>query len=93
MSGLVKTIPPLIVNGDSAGSSCPPRPPFFCLQELAALRNQVSTSSVNVEMDAKPQADMAGILADIRAQYETIAEKNRRDMENWYKGKVMPRFT
>lgn len=53
------------------------------------MRNQVSASSVNVEVDAKPQADMAAVMTDIRAQYETIAEKNRRDMESWYKAKVM----
>lgn len=68
-------------------------PPPPRLQELAALHSQVSTSSVNVEVDAKPQADMAAIMADIRAQYEAITEKNRRDMENWYKGKVMHRLT
>lgn len=52
------------------------------------MRNQVSASSVNVEVDAKPQADMAAVMTDIRAQYETITEKNRRDMESWYKAKV-----
>lgn len=53
------------------------------------MRNQVSASSVNVEVDAKPQADMAALMKDVRAQYETITEKNRRDMESWYKAKVM----
>lgn len=52
------------------------------------MRNQVSASSVNVEVDAKPQADMSALMAEIRAQYEGIAEKNRREMEHWYKGKV-----
>lgn len=55
---------------------------------MAALRNQVNASSVNVEVDAKPQADMSAVMAEIRAQYEGIAEKNRREMEQWYKGKV-----
>lgn len=48
----------------------------------------MSASSVNVEVDAKPQADMAAVLTDIRSQYETIADKNRRDMESWYQTKV-----
>lgn len=48
----------------------------------------MSASSVNVEVDAKPQADMSSVMADIRAQYEGIAEKNRREMESWYKAKV-----
>lgn len=58
------------------------------LQELAAMRHQVSASSVNVEVDAKPQADMSAVMAEIRSQYEGIADKNRREMENWYKVKV-----
>lgn len=56
-------------------------------EELAALQNQVSTSSVNVEVDAKPQDNLGAIMEEIRAQYDGIVEKNRRDMEAWYKGK------
>lgn len=52
------------------------------------MRGQVTGSSVNVEVDAKPQEDMARILEEIRAQYEGIADKNRREMEAWYKVKV-----
>lgn len=55
-------------------------------EELAALRSQ-SSSSVNVEVDARPQDDLSKTLDGIRSQYESIAEKNRRDMESWYKGK------
>ncbi|XP_005746075.1 keratin, type I cytoskeletal 19-like [Pundamilia nyererei] len=56
-------------------------------EELAALRGQVSGSSVNVEVDAKPQEDLNKVLDEIRAQYEGINEKNRREMEAWYKVK------
>ncbi|XP_061833194.2 keratin 97 [Nerophis lumbriciformis] len=56
-------------------------------EELAALRNQVNSSSVNVEVDARPQEDMSRTLDEIRRQYEAITEKNRRDMDNWYKAK------
>ena len=52
------------------------------------MRNHVSSSSVNVEVDAKPQVDLAAMMSEIRTQYEGIADKNRREMENWYKGKV-----
>ena len=52
------------------------------------MRNQVSAGSVNVEVDAKPQDNLSTIMDEIRAQYEGIAEKNRRDMESWYKVKV-----
>uniref|UniRef100_A0A3B4AK24 IF rod domain-containing protein n=1 Tax=Periophthalmus magnuspinnatus TaxID=409849 RepID=A0A3B4AK24_9GOBI len=57
-------------------------------EEMAALRSQVNTSSVHVEVDAKPQADLGRVLDEIRAQYEGIAEKNRREMAEWYKVKV-----
>ncbi|XP_061763339.1 keratin 97 [Nerophis ophidion] len=56
-------------------------------EELAALRNQVNSSSVNVEVDASPQEDMSRTLDEIRRQYEAITDKNRRDMDNWYKAK------
>ncbi|XP_043079881.1 keratin, type I cytoskeletal 19-like [Puntigrus tetrazona] len=56
-------------------------------EELAALRAQMTSSSVNVEVDAAPQQDLARILEEIRHQYEGVIEKNRRETESWYKGK------
>ncbi|XP_051550591.1 keratin, type I cytoskeletal 13-like [Myxocyprinus asiaticus] len=56
-------------------------------EEIAALRAQMSSSSVNVEVDAAPQQDLARIMEEIRQQYEGITEKNRREMEAWYKVK------
>uniref|UniRef100_A0AAV2LIM6 IF rod domain-containing protein n=1 Tax=Knipowitschia caucasica TaxID=637954 RepID=A0AAV2LIM6_KNICA len=56
-------------------------------EEMAAMRGQVTGSSVNVEVDAQPQVDLSRIMDEIRAQYEGIAEKNRREMEEWYKVK------
>ncbi|CAJ1053047.1 keratin%2C type I cytoskeletal 13-like [Xyrichtys novacula] len=55
-------------------------------EELAALRSQ-SSSNVNVEVDARPQDDLTKVLDGIRSQYEGITDKNRKEMENWYKGK------
>lgn len=52
------------------------------------MRSQVNSSSVNVEVDAKPQVDISATINEIRAQYESITEKNRREMEEWYKVKV-----
>uniref|UniRef100_UPI0037E99747 keratin 97 n=1 Tax=Semicossyphus pulcher TaxID=241346 RepID=UPI0037E99747 len=56
-------------------------------EELAALRNQVNSSSVNVEVEARPQEDMTNTLNAIRIQYEGITDKNRSQMEAWYKVK------
>lgn len=43
---------------------------------------------VNVEVDAPAQEDLSLVLASIRDHYETVASKNRRDVENWFQAKV-----
>ncbi|XP_074542636.1 keratin, type I cytoskeletal 19-like [Halichoeres trimaculatus] len=55
-------------------------------EELAALRSQL-TGNVNVEVDAAPQQDLNKVLEEIRAQYETITDKHRRDQEAWFNEK------
>ncbi|XP_073539417.1 keratin, type I cytoskeletal 19-like [Phyllobates terribilis] len=52
-------------------------------EEMNALRGQVG-GHVNVEMDAAPAIDLTKILADVRDQYEALAEKNRKEVEAWY---------
>uniref|UniRef100_A0A8D1T0K2 IF rod domain-containing protein n=1 Tax=Sus scrofa TaxID=9823 RepID=A0A8D1T0K2_PIG len=39
---------------------------------------------VSVEMDAAPGVDLTKLLNDMRAQYEAIAEQNRKDAEAWF---------
>jgi len=56
-------------------------------EEMVALRAQMTSSSVNVEVDAAPQEDLSRVMEEIRTQYEGITEKNRREMEQWYKVK------
>lgn len=56
-------------------------------EEMAAMRGQVTARSVNVEVDARPQDDLSSTMEQIRSQYEGITEKNRREMEAWYKTK------
>ncbi|XP_062400288.1 keratin, type I cytoskeletal 13-like [Sardina pilchardus] len=56
-------------------------------EEMAALRAQMTSSSVNVEVDAAPQEDLSRVMDEMRTQYEGITEKNRREMEQWYKVK------
>ncbi|XP_040001071.1 keratin, type I cytoskeletal 13-like [Xiphias gladius] len=56
-------------------------------EELAALRSQITANSVNVEVEARPQEDLSRVMEEIRNQYEGIVDKNRRDMEAWYKVK------
>ncbi|ELW54949.1 Keratin, type I cytoskeletal 17 [Tupaia chinensis] len=52
-------------------------------EEMNALRGQVG-GEINVEMDAAPGVDLSRILSEMRDQYEKMAEKNRKDAEDWF---------
>uniref|UniRef100_A0A8C3A2J4 Keratin 94 n=1 Tax=Cyclopterus lumpus TaxID=8103 RepID=A0A8C3A2J4_CYCLU len=51
-----------------------------------SMRSQL-TGTVNVEVDAAPQIDLNKVLDEIRAQYEAITDKHRRDQECWFNEK------
>ena len=59
---------------------------------MSALRGQVA-GQVSVELDSAPGIDLSKILADMRDQYEQMAEKNRKDAEAWFHSKVNPLHT
>lgn len=61
-------------------------------QEMKEFSKQV-VGQVNVEMDATPGVDLTRVLAEMREQYEAMAEKNRRDAEAWFQSKVPTPFT
>ena len=44
--------------------------------------------NVNVEMNAAPGVDLTVLLNNMRAEYEALAEQNRRDAEAWFNEKV-----
>ncbi|KAI5219269.1 keratin, type I cuticular Ha6 [Manis pentadactyla] len=52
-------------------------------EEVNALRGQLG-DRLNVEVDAAPTVDLNKILDDMRCQYETLVENNRRDVEAWF---------
>ena len=41
-----------------------------------------------MEVDAAPPVDLNKILDEMRCQYETLVENNRRDVEAWFNTQV-----
>lgn len=58
------------------------------MQELAELQSQIKDTSVIVEIDNRRELDMESVVAEVKAQYETIAAQSRKDAEDWYQTKV-----
>ncbi|XP_031696233.1 keratin, type II cytoskeletal 8-like [Anarrhichthys ocellatus] len=55
--------------------------------ELRELQGQIKDTSVIVEMDNSRHLDMDSIVAEVRAQYEDIANRSKAEAETWYKQK------
>uniref|UniRef100_A0AAQ4PI98 Keratin 4 n=1 Tax=Gasterosteus aculeatus aculeatus TaxID=481459 RepID=A0AAQ4PI98_GASAC len=55
--------------------------------ELRELQGQIKDTSVVVEMDNSRNLDMDSIVAEVRAQYEDIANRSKAEAETWYKQK------
>ncbi|XP_040008722.1 keratin, type II cytoskeletal 8-like [Xiphias gladius] len=55
--------------------------------ELRELQSQIKDTSVIVEMDNSRNLDMDSIVAEVKAQYEDIANRSRADAESWYQQK------
>nr|XP_057940273.1 keratin, type II cytoskeletal 8 [Doryrhamphus excisus] len=56
-------------------------------EELRELQSQIKDTSVIVEMDNSRNLDMDAIVAEVKAQYEDIANRTRAEAETWYKTK------
>ncbi|XP_043819895.1 keratin, type I cuticular Ha5-like isoform X2 [Dromiciops gliroides] len=52
-------------------------------EEVNALRCQLG-DRLNIEVDCAPPVDLNRVLDDMRCQYETLVENNRRDAEDWF---------
>ncbi|POI22025.1 hypothetical protein CIB84_014228 [Bambusicola thoracicus] len=56
-------------------------------EEMSCLRKQ-ATGDVSVEVNACPGPDLRKILEELRCQYETLMERNRKETEQWFACKV-----
>ncbi|NP_579935.1 keratin, type II cytoskeletal 75 [Mus musculus] len=55
--------------------------------ELSQMQNQVSDTSVVLSMDNNRSLDLDSIIAEVKAQYEDIANRSRAEAESWYQTK------
>ncbi|XP_065510619.1 keratin, type II cytoskeletal 5-like [Caloenas nicobarica] len=55
--------------------------------ELAQLSAQVSDTAVILSMDNNRNLDLSSIIAEVKAQYEDIANRSRAEAEAWYQTK------
>uniref|UniRef100_A0A8C5RMG8 IF rod domain-containing protein n=1 Tax=Laticauda laticaudata TaxID=8630 RepID=A0A8C5RMG8_LATLA len=55
--------------------------------ELVQIRGQISDTNVILQMDNNRDLDLKSIIAEVKAQYEDIANRSRAEAEAWYQGK------
>ncbi|XP_075593810.1 keratin, type II cytoskeletal 4 isoform X1 [Balearica regulorum gibbericeps] len=55
--------------------------------ELSQMQKTVSDTSVVLSMDNNRNLDLDSIIAEVKAQYEEIANRSRVEAESWYRGK------
>ncbi|KFP28142.1 Keratin, type II cytoskeletal cochleal, partial [Colius striatus] len=56
-------------------------------EELRELQAQISDTQVVLSMDNSRNLDLDSIIAEVKAQYEEIANKSRAEAESWYQSK------
>lgn len=57
-------------------------------EEVKGLQNQIANSGLTVELDAAKSQDLGKIMADIRAQYDQLAQKNREELDKYWSQQV-----
>ncbi|XP_013915203.1 PREDICTED: keratin, type II cytoskeletal 5-like [Thamnophis sirtalis] len=55
--------------------------------EMAQIRGQISDTNVVLQMDNNRDLDLNSIIAEVKAQYEDIANRSRVEAEAWYQSK------
>lgn len=57
------------------------------------MQTHISDTSVVLSMDNNRNLDLDSIIAEVKAQYEEIAQKSRAEAESWYQSKVSLELT
>lgn len=57
-------------------------------QDVMELREQITTSAVQVDVDAPKGNDLAQIMEEMRAKYEKLALKNQEEIKAWHDSRV-----
>uniref|UniRef100_A0A5F9C3E1 Keratin 5 n=1 Tax=Oryctolagus cuniculus TaxID=9986 RepID=A0A5F9C3E1_RABIT len=60
---------------------------MFYDAELSQMQTHVSDTSVVLSMDNNRSLDLDSIIAEVKAQYEEIANRSRTEAESWYQTK------
>ncbi|XP_069828272.1 keratin, type II cytoskeletal 5-like [Dendropsophus ebraccatus] len=55
--------------------------------EISQMQTQISDTSVVLSMDNNRDLDLNSIIAEVKAQYEEIANRSRQEAESWYQNK------
>ncbi|XP_019942205.1 keratin, type I cytoskeletal 18-like [Paralichthys olivaceus] len=56
--------------------------------EVMEIRNQISHSGVQVDVDAPKGQDLSQLMEDVRSNYEKIAVKNAEDLKRWHENQI-----
>ncbi|XP_008407579.1 keratin, type I cytoskeletal 18 [Poecilia reticulata] len=56
--------------------------------EVMEIRNHISQSGVQVDVDAPKGQDLSQIMEDMRGNYEKIAVKNAEDLKRWHENQI-----
>ncbi|KFO72666.1 Keratin, type II cytoskeletal 75, partial [Cuculus canorus] len=55
--------------------------------ELSQMQSQISDTSVVLSMDNNRNLDLDSIIAEVKTQYEDIANRSQAEAESWYQSK------
>ncbi|XP_026886067.2 keratin, type I cytoskeletal 18b [Electrophorus electricus] len=56
--------------------------------DVADLRNQITQSGVQVDVDAPKGQDLAQVMEEIRTNYERLALKNAEELKMWHENQI-----